>query len=1420
MRFFRALFTPHVSVFALAGVLHAGGLAVINEFHYNPEDNASLEEFIELHNPGDAPYDLSGHRLDDAVTYPFPGGTLLPAGGYLVIAQDPATIEAKYGITGVLGPWSGKLSSAGEEIELRNAADSKVDSVEFHAGFPWPTMADGGGPSAGLINPSLDNSLGSSWRSGVLGSSTTYVGELATGWRYFKGITQAPTADASWRGVAYDDGSWSTGQAGFGYGNYDGHNTYLGDMYENYTTVYLRKTFTLDPGMVPSTVTLRVRVDDGCVVWINGQEVGRFHVPDGELAYDATATNHDRVWEEVTLTGADAYLVAGTNVVAVHALNTRVGSSDLSFDMSLHSAGSSLFPASPGGMNRTLVPLAQTPPAVTAISHSPEQPVSGEPVVITAAIQDPDGVSSVALAYQTVDPGSYIRLTDAAYETSWTSVPMSGSGGVYTATLPGAVQTHRRLVRYRITATDAFGNTQRFPYEDDEQPNFAYFVHDGIPAWTGAFRPSSYAGFPATPAVTYDAGLMASMPAIHLIANGSDVQNSQYNSGFREVRFRGTMIQRGVVHDHIEFRNRGQASTYVSGKNKWKIHFNRARDFQAYDNYGRPYAETWNELPINANASPWAALNRGSAGVEEASSHRLYQLAGMAALNTQYFQFRIIDAASENGTDQYGGDLWGLYLGVEPTEGNFIGEHGLEDGNLYAIEGNNGDKERQGAPPEVSDGSDWVAFRNGLAQTGQSEQWYRDNVDLDTLFTFLAINRLIGNIDVRPGDNYRFYHRPSDGRWVIIPYDLDMMYIPAHHWGGSMDGVVVAGAPNVFRAIMRHPAIAREYRNRCREILSLAASDAAADGGQIGQLFAEFVSFVNPPGQEKTWADIDAAMWNLHPQTRGNGSNSGQTSHKGNFCRSIFTDSRGGLGGTLSSSWTRTLADPDGDGFSDHEGLMQYFVDYATDTWTGTFWSRRAVNGVGTDPNRQYGYGYKYLEFEGLYGGWGNANYNPSAAALHDDFPAKPVVTAENPAFTTDDLSFTASAFSDPDGAGTQAASQWRIARISAPGVPGFTAGEPWRYELEAIWTSGEIAPGSDGFTFPLGIAETGNRYRVRVRHKDTDGNWSYWSDPITFDAAAPAPFTLLHYWNFNDEDAEPALSLLGGSEITAGAVTYDDGQSFEALNARNGDPAGDHQRVNNPLTPGTELRFDVPTAGFRDILIQYETRRSGSGAGTQIIDYTLDGGASWLNHSSVTVLDIDDEPVPVIPLDFSDVSGVENNPLFGIRITFAQGAGGTAGNNRLDNLTVEGRPVTPDFESWRESQFSAPELADLSISGADADPTASGVTNLLRHALGLGRDEPLVDANGDSIVQRLGADGGLVYRFRYNPAATDIRWRVQAGQAPGAWTHLLFDSAATPAPPMSDGWVEIALPVALDGGETPDPRMFVRLRVSSGDEP
>lgn len=137
---------------------------VINEIHYNPEQNTVREEFIELYNPDQAPVDLSLWRLRGGVDYVFPSGATLAAGGCLVVASHPDTILARYGVT-ALGPWTGNLSSDGERVTLRNASDEVVDEVDYKSEFPWPIAANGSGSSMELIHPALDNNLGSSWAS-------------------------------------------------------------------------------------------------------------------------------------------------------------------------------------------------------------------------------------------------------------------------------------------------------------------------------------------------------------------------------------------------------------------------------------------------------------------------------------------------------------------------------------------------------------------------------------------------------------------------------------------------------------------------------------------------------------------------------------------------------------------------------------------------------------------------------------------------------------------------------------------------------------------------------------------------------------------------------------------------------------------------------------------------------------------------------------------------------------------------------------------------------------------------------------------------------------------------------------------------------------------------------------------------------
>ena len=152
-------------IFALVTSLMAGlGKAiVINEIHHNPPDNTVRQEFIELFNPSEDEVDLGGWRLSGAVRYLFSEGVKIGAGAYLVIAEDPDTLRETLNAS-AYGPYDGNLDSDGETLRLRNPSDEVVDLVDYRTGFPWPVASSGEGASMELLNPSLDNSLGSSWK--------------------------------------------------------------------------------------------------------------------------------------------------------------------------------------------------------------------------------------------------------------------------------------------------------------------------------------------------------------------------------------------------------------------------------------------------------------------------------------------------------------------------------------------------------------------------------------------------------------------------------------------------------------------------------------------------------------------------------------------------------------------------------------------------------------------------------------------------------------------------------------------------------------------------------------------------------------------------------------------------------------------------------------------------------------------------------------------------------------------------------------------------------------------------------------------------------------------------------------------------------------------------------------------------------
>ena len=143
----------------------ADAVVVFNEIMYHPAENEAALEWLELHNQMAVNIDLSGWRLSSGIDFTFPTGTIISGGNYIVVAIDPAALKTAAGLddSKVVGPFSGRLSNSGEQINLRDNSDRLMDSIAYYDGGKWSVGADGSGSSLAKINPDTASSPSKNW---------------------------------------------------------------------------------------------------------------------------------------------------------------------------------------------------------------------------------------------------------------------------------------------------------------------------------------------------------------------------------------------------------------------------------------------------------------------------------------------------------------------------------------------------------------------------------------------------------------------------------------------------------------------------------------------------------------------------------------------------------------------------------------------------------------------------------------------------------------------------------------------------------------------------------------------------------------------------------------------------------------------------------------------------------------------------------------------------------------------------------------------------------------------------------------------------------------------------------------------------------------------------------------------------------
>jgi len=190
----------------------------------------------------------------------------------------------------------------------------------------------------------------------------------------------------------------------------------------------------------------------------------------------------------------------------------------------------------------------------------------------------------------------------------------------------------------------------------------------------------------------------------------------------------------------------------------------------------------------------------------------------------------------------------------------------------------------------------------------------------------------------------------------------------------------------------------------------------------------------------------------------------------------------------------------------------------------------------------------------------------------------------------------------------------------------------------------------------------------------------------LTF-VAAVLCFCLVHgqvdadtisYWNFNtyDGDASSIVADTGSGTINIdaswAAADLDD-FAGSTTNALGGDPAGASLSLIDQVNNGSGLNIEVDTSTFENLELSFATRGTATGFSSNSVMYSSDGG---MNFTPLVGVYAPGTSFVLQTFDFSSVTSLNDNSNVVLRILF-DGATSGSGNNRIDNLQINGDTIT-----------------------------------------------------------------------------------------------------------------------------------------------
>ena len=776
---------------------HVAGPVVINEIFYHPHpiyadpnngtayaDNTS--EWVEFYNRSSAPVSLAGWKIDDAIGYTFPAGTSLAVGGFIVVTNSQFT---------------GSLKNSGASIKLRDSLGAVVDNVRYYSQGRWPAYADGAGASLELRDPNADNTQPESWAASdesakmpwqnytytALGAEPPGSNNPATWNEFLLGLLDAGE-------VLIDDLSVRKDPTGAN------------------TEVIQNGTFEGDTiGQQPlkwrclGTHKLSVVVQDPT----GAGKVLKVVATGGiEHTYNNCST---------TLVGNQAIDPTKTYRVSFRA-KWLAGSPQLNTRLYLdRAARTTILPqpatnGTPGAVNSRRV--ANAGPTFTEFIHAPLVPALGQAVTVFVRPFDPDGLGAQTLIYA-VNGGAFSQT------------PMTNDGtGRFSAQIPGQPLTGMS-VQFYVQGADALGATSTFPAAGANS-RALYRVGDG--------------GVASVPLANKLRLIMRADDAaamhnpIHsvsdfrwpctLIANDREIfydirvrlRDSPYGrQGFRagwnldfdpEQPFRGT--ETGMVLDGALNMPRGDGSGFI--ENTLGPSVNEQLYQRIAERAGNIAAEIDDVCYVQ---TPYYESRRAQLRLRRYSSSALDNFTPGGS-NGSLFKSEIIyyPTATTDGNPESFKNAYSSYLAVD-----------------YLSQG--ADKEAYRFNYLVKNHAARDDFAGILALTsafsGANANLYAASdaaLDLESWSRTLALNALVGLADTYNQylpHNIQFLTRPSDGRLMLLPWDMDHAFFYATNFG------IYGGDTHRVKDLIADPRMKRRLAGHLLDFCNTSFSNTYLD---------------------------------------------------------------------------------------------------------------------------------------------------------------------------------------------------------------------------------------------------------------------------------------------------------------------------------------------------------------------------------------------------------------------------------------------------------------------------------------------------------------------------------------------------------------------------------------------------------------